>query len=43
MIIYKITASVWLERLDTQLNELSNHNTIKITKVVEQTNQKALL
>ena len=33
----------WLERLDTQLNELTNQNSIKVPKVVKLTNEKTLL
>ena len=40
----KITPSVdhnkWLKRLDTQLNEPTNQNSIIIQKVVEPTNNK---
>ena len=42
IMIYKITPSVdynyWLKRLDT-----TNQNSIKVLKVVEPTNKKALL
>ena len=42
MIIYKITPFVdyifWLKRLDTQLNESTNQNSIKVPNVVESTN-----
>ena len=33
----------WLKRLDTQLNELTNQNSIKVTKVVVPTNNKTVL
>ena len=33
----------WLKRLDTQLNELTNQNLIKVPKVIKLTNKKALL
>ena len=46
MIIYKITLSVdynyWLKRLNTQLIEPTNHNSIKAPKVVEPSNRKTL-
>ena len=32
----------WLNRLDTQHNELTNRNLIKVPKVVKPTNKKAL-
>ena len=32
-----------LQRLDTQLNEPTNQNSIKVPKVVEPTNKKMLL
>ena len=44
MIIHKITPFVdyneWLKRLDTQLNEQTNQNLIKVPKIVEPTNKK---
>ena len=44
MIIHKIILSVdynwWLKRLDTQLNEQTNQNSIKVPKVVKPTNMK---
>ena len=47
MMIHKITTSVdynkWLKRLDTQLNQPTNQNSIKVPKVVKQTNKKTLL
>ena len=33
----------WLKRLDTQLNEPINQNSIKVPKVVKPTNKKTLL
>ena len=33
----------WLKHLDTQLNEPTNQNAIKVTKVVEPTNKKTVL
>ena len=45
--IHKITPSVdynwWFKRLDTQLNESTNQNIIKVFKVVNITNKKTLL
>ena len=35
--------NLWLKHLDTQLNESTNQNLIKISKVVEQMNKKTLL
>ncbi len=47
MMIHKITPSVennyGLKRLDTQLNEPTNQNSIKVPKVVKPTNKKILL
>ena len=47
MILHKITPSVdnnsWLKRLNSQLNEPTNHNSIKVPKNVKPTNEKALL
>ena len=44
VIINKITLSVnynwWLKRLDTKLNEPTNQNSIKVPKIVNQTNRK---
>jgi len=44
--IHKIAPSVdynwWLKCLDTQLNESTNQNGIKVPKVVKQTNRKTL-
>ena len=44
---YNYTPSVdykyWLKRLDTQLIEPTNKNSIKVPKVVEPTNKKKLL
>ena len=44
MIIHRITPSVdynyWLKRLDTQLNETTNQNSIKVAKVDKPTNNK---
>ena len=46
MIIYKIKPSVdynkRLKRLDTQINEPTNENLIKVPKVVKPTNKKIL-
>ena len=43
----KITLSVdynyWLKRLDTHINEPTNQNSIKNTKVAKPTNKKTLL
>ena len=40
----KITLSVdynyWLKRLNTQLNELTKQNSVKVPKVVKPTNKK---
>ena len=33
----------WLKRLETELNETTNQNSIKLPKVVEPTNKKTLL
>ena len=33
----------WLKRLDTQLKEPTNENSIKVSKVVKTTNKKKLL
>ena len=45
--IHKINISVdynyWLKRFDTWLNEPTNQNSIKVTKVVNLTNKKTLL
>ena len=47
MLIHKITPSLeynhWFKRLDTQLNELTNQNSIKVPKVIKPTNKKTLL
>ena len=47
MMEHKITLSVdynkWLERLDTQLNEQANQNSIKVPNVVKPTNKKTFL
>ena len=47
MMTNKITPSVdykyWLKRWDTQLNEQTNQNSIKLPKVVRPTNKKTLL
>ena len=44
MMIHKVTPSVdkkeWLNYLDTQLNELTNKNSMKVPKVVKPTNKK---
>ena len=44
MMIYKITLFVdynkWLKRLDIQLNEPTNQNLIKVSKVVKPANKK---
>ena len=34
---------LWLERLDTQLNEPANQNLMKVPKVVKPANKKTLL
>ena len=42
--IYPIVEkNYWLKRLDTQLNEPTNLNTVKVLKVVKPTNKKMLL
>ena len=45
MTILKITLPVeyyyWLKRLDTQLNETTNQNSVEVPKVVELTNKKS--
>ena len=42
MMIHKIPSIVgynyWLKRIDTQLNELTNQNSVKVPKVVKLTN-----
>ena len=47
MMIHKIAPTVdynlWLKRLDTQLNEPSNQDSIKVPKVVKPMNKKASL
>ena len=47
MMVQKVTPSVyynqWLKRLNTQLNESTNQNPIKVPKVVKPTNIKTLL
>ena len=47
MMIHKITPTVdynlWLKRLDTQLNEPSNQNSINVPKFVKPMNKKTLL
>ena len=47
MMIHKIPSSVdynySLKRLDTQLNESTNQNSLKVPKVVKQTNKKTFL
>ena len=47
MMIQKVTPYVyynqWLKRLNTQLNESTNQNPIKVTKVVKLINIKTLL
>ena len=47
MMIHKISSFVdynyWLNRLDTQLNESTNQNSLKVPKVVELTNNKTSL
>ena len=46
MMIHRITPSVdynkWLKRMDTQLNEPTNKNSIKVPKVVKPINEKTL-
>ena len=37
-----VVFNLWLKRLDTQLNEPTNQNYIKIPKVVKPTNKKTL-
>ena len=45
--MHKITPSVdlnyWLEHLDTQLNEPTNQNSLKVNKVVQPKNKKTLI
>ena len=47
VITLKITPSVdyneWLKRLNNQLNEPTNQNIIKVSKVINPTNKKTLL
>ena len=47
MMIHKILSPVdynyWLERLETQLNESTNQNSLKVPRVVKPTNKKTLL
>ena len=47
MMTHKITPSVdynlWLKRLDTQLNEPTNKDSIKVPKVINPTNKETLL
>ena len=47
MMIFKITPPVdyyqWLNRLDTQLNEPPNQNSIKVPKLVKPKNKKTFL
>ena len=38
-----VDCNLSLKRLDTQLNELTNHNSIKAPKCVKTTNMKTLL
>ena len=38
-----IDYNLWLKRLDTQLNELINQNSIIVPKVVKPTNKKTLI
>ena len=40
---YDDTQKYWLKHMDTQLKEPTNQNSIKVPKVVEQTNKKILL
>ena len=35
--------SHWFKRLDIQINELTNQNSIKVPKVIKPTNKKTLL
>ena len=46
MMIHKVNPSVnynyRIKRLDTQLNELTNQNSMKVTKVVKPMNKKML-
>ena len=45
--IHKITPSVdynqWFKRLDTQLNEPANQNSMEVPKIVMSTNKKTFL
>ena len=41
-IIHSVDYNYWLERLNTQLNEPTDPNSIKVSKVVEPTNKKPL-
>ena len=47
MMIHKIATSVdrnyWWKRLDTQLNDPNNQNSLKVLKVVKPMNKKTLL
>ena len=46
MMIYRINPSVeyndWLKSLDTQINESTNQNSLKVPKVVNPTNTKKM-
>ena len=47
MMTHKITLSVdynkWFKHLDTQPNEPTNENSIKVLKIVDPTNKKTIL
>ncbi len=38
-----VDCNYWVNRLDNQLNEQTNQNSLKVTKVVKPTNKKMLL
>ena len=39
-ITYFVNINWWLKRLDTQINEPTNQNSIKVPKIVKPTNKK---
>ena len=42
-ISHTVDYNYWLKRLDTQINEPANQNSIRVTNVVELTNKETLL
>ena len=42
-IIPSVDYKLWLKHLDTQFNDSTNQNSLKVPKVVEATNKKTLL